>query len=304
LTDIDLNLLLVLHTVLDEGSATRAAARLHVTQSAVSNSLARLRRLLGDPLVVRRAGRLMPTPRAAELRPSLSGGLEQLRAALAGAESPNLTQTRRRFTLACTDFVALILVPRLMAAFARRLPRAALRVVSIDYAVAGNGLATGEVDVLVGLPPTLPPGCFAEPAFRDRMACIVRRDHPVVRRRLTPDGFTRLGHVEVALFGLSTGVDEALARINKARSVVLSISHFGVAPFVILCTDLVATIPRRLAQAFAEKYPIRILAPPVSLPEVALRQVWHVRSAEDAGTVLLRQLVREAGKDQQRARGP
>src|SRR5581483_7520917 len=122
--DMDLNLLLVLHTVLTEGSTTRAAAHLHVTQSAVSNSLARLRRLLADKLVVRSAGRLVPTPRAVELRPLLASGLEQLRAAVAGAPGAGLEQTRRRFTLACTDFVAMILVPRLMAKLSKRLPQA------------------------------------------------------------------------------------------------------------------------------------------------------------------------------------
>ena len=89
LAGVDLNLLVVLQTVLTEGSTTRAAARLHVTQSAVSNSLARLRRLLGDRLLVRSAGRLVPTPRAAELRPLLTGGLEQLQAAIAGAREGN-----------------------------------------------------------------------------------------------------------------------------------------------------------------------------------------------------------------------
>jgi DNA-binding transcriptional LysR family regulator len=150
------------------------------------------------------------------------------------------------------------------------------------------------VDLLVGLPPTLPPGCFAEPAFTDRLVCIVRRAHPTARGRLTIDQFARLGHVEVALYGLSTGVDEALSRESRARHVVLSISHFAVAPFVVLHTDLIATIPRRLARIFAATYPLRILAPPLSLPEPALRQVWHVRSADDPGTLLLRRLVKEA----------
>jgi DNA-binding transcriptional LysR family regulator len=294
LAEFDLNLLLVLHTVLTEESASRAAARLHVTQSAISNSLARLRRLLGDKLVVRSGGRLVPTPRASQLRPLLAGGLEQFQAAIAGTDASHLQRSQRRFTLACTDFVALVLVPRLMAAFSKRLPQASLRVVSIEQAIAGNGLGTGEVDLLVGLPPTLPPGCFAEPAFTDRMVCIVRRHHPVVRSRLTLDSFARLGHVEVALFGLSTGVDEALARLNRARSVVLSIAHFAVAPFVVLHTDLIATIPARLARTFAATHPLRVLAPPLPLPEPALRQVWHVRSVDDPGTVLLRRLVREA----------
>jgi DNA-binding transcriptional LysR family regulator len=294
LADVDLNLLVVLQTVLAEGSTTRAAARLHVTQSAVSNSLGRLRRLLGDRLLVRSAGRLVPTPRAAELRPLLTAGLEQLQGAIAGPGQNGWERTRRWFTLACTDFVALVVVPRLIAALAKRLPHASLRVVSIEHAISANGLGTGEVDLLVGLPPTLPPGCFAEAAFTDRLVCIVRRDHPIGRAHFTLDAFARLGHVEVALYGLSTGVDEALARANRTRTVALTISHFATAPFVVLETDLVATIPLRLARTFAKKYPLRILAPPFSLPRPALRQVWHVRSAEDRGTVLLRRLVREA----------
>jgi DNA-binding transcriptional LysR family regulator len=296
LANIDLNLLLVLHTVLTEGSATRAAARLHVTQSAVSNSLARLRGLLGDKLVVRSAGRLVPTPRAAELRPLLAAGLDQLHAALADAGASSLDRTRRQFTLACTDFVAFAIVPGLMNAFTKQLPQARLRIVSVDYALAGNGLVSGEVDLVVGLPPSVPPGCFSEPAFTDEMVCIVRRNHPSVRTRLATEAFVHLGHVEVTLFGRSTGVDEALARLGKTRNVVLSISHFGVAPIVVLKTNLIATLPRRLAAMFVSNYPLRIVAPPISLPRLALRQVWHARSADDRGTVLLRRLVQNAGQ--------
>jgi DNA-binding transcriptional LysR family regulator len=124
----------------------------------------------------------------------------------------------------------------------------------------------------------------------------VRHDHPTVRGRLTIDSFTRLGHVEVALFDLGTGVDEALARIDKTRNVALSISHFGVAPFVVLQTDLVATIRSRLARAFAASYPLRVLAAPLPLPEPSLRQIWHVRSVDDPGTTLLRRLVKDAAR--------
>ena len=138
-----------------------------------------------------------------------------------------------------------------MAALGKRLPHASLRVISIEQAISGNGLGTGEVDLLVGLPPTLPPACFAEPAFTDWLVCVVRRDHPLGRTPFTLDVFAGLPHVEVALYGLSTGVDEALARANRARTVALTISHFATAPFVVLETDLVATIPLRLARVFA-----------------------------------------------------
>src|SRR5581483_10445513 len=127
LSAIDLNLFLVLHAVLEERSATRAAARLHVTQSAVSNALARLRQLLGDPLVVRHGRGLVPTPRAEQL-------------------APLLRDVADRFTMALADSHQATEASRIAQAFTRRLPQAKLRVVSADYLAATNGLSSGDID--------------------------------------------------------------------------------------------------------------------------------------------------------------
>src|SRR5262245_26987084 len=148
LSALDLNLLQVLETVLTERSVARAARRLHVTPSAVSNSLARLRVVLDDPLVVRHGRGIVPTPRAAALAPVLARLLEELGRAVQH-EAPDPAATSREFTLAIADAGQLILGPQLAAEFAKAMPRARLRIVGIDTLLSSGGLAGTEVDLAV-----------------------------------------------------------------------------------------------------------------------------------------------------------
>src|SRR6059036_3188607 len=150
---VDLNLVLVLHHVLAEGTVVRAAGRLHVTPSAVSNSLARLRDLLGDPLFVRSGRKVVPTPLARELAPQVAATVEKLRVILEARREFSPEACTRSFTLASADNIGIL--PNITARFAQALPRASLRVVTLDHAVASDGLASGDIDVLLGLPPTI-----------------------------------------------------------------------------------------------------------------------------------------------------
>jgi DNA-binding transcriptional LysR family regulator len=305
LSEVDLNLFLVLHTVLKEGSATRAAARLHVTQSAVSNALIRLRRMLGDPLVVRTGRGLVATPRAIALTPLLDGALEQLLAVMSTAHGFEPSRAMRRFTIACSDAVEVVLLPSLASLVERLMPMATLRVVTIDRMVATNGLANGEVDLLVGIPPVLPAGCSAENVYEDDMVCVVRRDHPGFRgKTLTLDAYVSHPHVEVALFGEpDTRVDQALARVQRARRIAVMVSHFSAIPMVVSRTSAIATLSRRLAMALVSGLPLRILKPPISLSPLVVRQIWHARATADEGTRYMRQLVRDAVAAPSRRRG-
>ena len=181
LSSIDLNLFLVLHAVLEERSATRAAARLNVTQSAVSNALSRLRRLLGDPLVVRQGRGLVPTPRAEELQPLLRETTERLSLAL---DRPGFVaaETTRTFTISLSDNYQACYVPRIARAFTARMPRATLRVVSADYLAANDGLARGDIDLAFSPEQALQPGMRSAALFEEHAALVVRRDHPRVAR--------------------------------------------------------------------------------------------------------------------------
>ncbi|MGC4090297.1 MAG: LysR family transcriptional regulator [Polyangiaceae bacterium] len=294
---VDLNLLHALCTVLEEGSATRAAHKLHVTQSAVSNALRRARELFGDPLLVRRAHGLSATPRAQALLPELRAWLEQARRLLSDAPVFEAKRSTRTFRVACADAVAVTLLQPLLRSLGQQAPNASLRLVTLDRLIAEDGLARGEVDLLVGMPPVLPPHHGAELVYRDPLTCIVRKSHPAARRRLTLDVFAALPHVELALFDrVDDSVDRALSRHGRARNVKVALPHFSTVPLAVLETDCVATLSSRIARAFAARMPLTLLKPPLELPPIEIQQVWHERNEHDPAVSFLRGLVREAAR--------
>jgi len=171
---VDLNLLVVLDAVLTERSATRAAKRLGVTQSAVSNALARLRDLFGDPLVVRHGRGLTPTPRAEALAPQVAHWVREVGTLLGEAPPFDAATSRREFTLACADYYGMVVLPPLMEALCKRAPHARLRIVSLEELVGGGGLAH-DVDVHVGRPPAVEAGCHRRPLFEEEFVCLTRQ---------------------------------------------------------------------------------------------------------------------------------
>lgn len=297
LGSVDLNLLHVLATVLQERSATRAARRLHVTQSAVSNALSRARNLFADELVVRVPYGLQPTPRAAALLPALSAWVEDARQLLTPSPTFAPEGSTRTFRIACSDAVALTLLQPILRLLHERAPNARLRMLTLDRLVAEDGLARGQVDLLIGMPPVVPSGHDAELVYTDPMECIVRRNHPGVRVRLSLDAFASLPHVDLALFdSVDDTIDRALAKHGLSRTVQIALPHFSSVPLAVMQTNCVATLSSRIARAFAQRMPLRVLRPPLSLEPIEIRQVWHKRSANDPATQFLREIVRNAAR--------
>ncbi|HTU58850.1 MAG TPA: LysR family transcriptional regulator [Polyangiales bacterium] len=294
LSTIDLNLLVVLEAIVQEQSATRAAARLHVTQSAISSALRRLRELFDDPLMVRTRHGFVPTERALQLAPELERVLSGARALLAPSER-DPTRSARTFSVAATDAVSVVIIPTLLPALRRSMPLARLHMVTLERVVAGQGLARGEVDLLIGIPPSLPAGCSGELLYEDEIVCVTRSDHPSLQRgkRLTLDVFARLPHAEVALFGTADDrVDRALARASRTREIAITVPHFSSIPYAVAHSDCVAVLGRRLANVYAKALGLRIHTPPIPLPGLTVQQVWHQRSAHDPGLARLRELLR------------
>jgi DNA-binding transcriptional LysR family regulator len=297
LSNVDLDLFVVLQAVLEEGSATRAAARLHVTRPAVSNALARLRRLLNDPLVVRTARGLVPTPRAKEIAPLVASALEQLGAVVDNATEFDPSASTKRFTIACSDNEQVTVLPDVIEAFRRQLPLASLRVMNVDQMLATDALATGEVDVMIGTVPTVPPILRAELLFTDRLVCIARKGHEAVKRgRLTSDQLWALSHVDVSLlngrptFG-SRLRDSVHASQGRTARVALTAPNFLFAAASVSRTDWLAVIPATLATALTARLPIQIIEMPIDVPSIPTHLVWHVRSDQDRGGRLLRTLI-------------
>jgi DNA-binding transcriptional LysR family regulator len=300
LTSIDLNLFVVLATVLAERSVTRAAKRLHVTPPAVSNSLARLRELLGDPLVVRSGSGLVATSRAEELSPILAAALEQLQSILDAKRGFLPNESTRTFTLAAADGNQVCDVPSVVAAFARDLPRAKLRIVSADYLVSSDGLATGEIDAafaIEGMP--MSPGCQARPVYQEIGTFVVRRDHPRAREHMTPELFNSLKHIDVQLVLGRTGTGHQIAErafraAGLSRQVVLAVPHFVAAALAAARTDYVAAIPQRVAEALVALLPLKITRPTFEMPRATVTVIWHARTDSDGGAQYFRNLIARA----------
>ncbi|MBK7395897.1 MAG: LysR family transcriptional regulator [Myxococcales bacterium] len=295
LSSIDLNLLVVLHHVLTERSATRAARRLGVTQSAVSNALGRLRDLFDDPLVVRHARGLAPTPRAESLAPRLARLLGEV-GGLLDDQAFEPTTATREFTLACADYYGMVVVPPLAAALRERAPRASLRVVTLEQLVAGGGLAQ-EVDVHVGRPPTLPAGCRVQPLFDERFVCLTRKERGVDGRRMGLRAYAAAEHVRVRVLDSARDpIDTALEARGITRNVALTVPHFSLVPLVVLRTGWVATMSERLARLYAGFLPLALRPPPFSLSARPVQMLWHERTHEDPAARFFRALVLEVSR--------
>ncbi|HEY1697068.1 MAG TPA: LysR family transcriptional regulator [Polyangiaceae bacterium] len=302
LSALDLNLFVVLHAVLEEGSATRAAKRLNVTQSAVSNALARLRGALGDPLVVRRGRGLVATPRAAELAPVVAQAIEHLEAAIDQGKGFTPAETTRTFTIAAADNHQTSEAPRIAAAFTRSLPRASLRMVSADYLAASDGLASGEIDLTFAPSLLVGPGYRGERVFSERAALVVRRDHPRVRGKITPRLFDELGHVDVEVALGKPGVGHHAAErhwrsLGLTRRVAVTVPYFTTAAMMASRTDFVAGLPSRAAKVLCEMLPVKVAPASFALPSIGVSIFWHERTDADPGARFFRRLVADAVKD-------
>ncbi|HEX6277582.1 MAG TPA: LysR family transcriptional regulator [Polyangiaceae bacterium] len=300
LANLDLNLFLVLHTVLSEGSVTRAARKLSVTQSAVSNALAKLRERLGDPLFVRHGRGLVPTPRAEELVPVLRRVMSELEAAVDGAEFCAETTTRR-FTLCWSDAQTTAHLSTLVPLFSQRLPRATLRIVSVDYLLAQNGFATGDVDAAVGPEQVAQPPLLAEPLYEDGVYVVARREHPNVDARLEREHFDAVEFVDVHLAlgrgGMgNTLMTSLLARHGLAWKVGMIVPDFTSAAHATAASDYLAGLPARVARAFCGFLPLKLVELPEFLGGPALKMVmmWHPRTDGDPGARYFRRIVADA----------
>jgi DNA-binding transcriptional LysR family regulator len=293
---LDLNLLLVLDTVLTERSVVRAARRLHVTPSAVSNGLARLRAVLDDPLLIRSGRGVVPTPRAALLAPGLGRALRDLDQAVHG-EGFDPATTDREFTLATADVGQVVKLPRIVAALAVRMPRARLRVLSIDTLVASGGLAGTEIDVLIGAGER-GPGVRVEPLYEERIVLVARAGHRRVRTRVTKTELAALRHVEVQVAPGrgNRPLAASYAALGVARDIAVVVPTFTAAAAVVAGTDLVASLPASLVDVLGPRLALRRITTPLAPVGTPINLLWHERTHQDPALRAFRDVVAQAAR--------
>ncbi len=300
LSGIDLNLLWLLHAVLTERSVTGAAKRLNVTAPAVSNGLARLRAVLNDPLFVRSGRGLVPTPRALELEPVLAQSFQHLQRSLQGGAGFDARTCEREFTLALSDADQVAFLPRLASAFAKRLPQARLRVVSLDTLMATGGLAGESVDLTIG-PPIPEEGVKSEKLYDEAGIYIARRGHPRVKKKLSKEAFNTERHVDMHLLLGKAGaghrfVEDALARAGLVRNIAVTVPTFFAAACVVARTDLISGMPLRVAKALGKSLGIEVLTGPAPPLRFEMAMHWHLRTDQDPAANAFRQVVKTVAR--------
>lgn len=289
---LDLNLLKALDALLDERSVTRAAERLSLTQPAVSGMLTRLRDSFGDPLFVRAQRGIVPTLRAQQLAQpvkQLLGDIELL------LQPPAFDPTSASLTIriAATDYALRAVAVPFLRELRTRAPNIRVALQPVDHQQLPGQLERGDVDLALITPQDTAPGLHEVQLFDERYVCVMRADHPdAVDGAISLERFCALDHVLVSSSGGAFhGVtDEALARIGQSRRVMCSVTSFLVLPELLLATDLIAVVPRRLAVGNAK---LIMLEPPIEIAGFSKTLAWHERSHRDAGQAWVRALLIE-----------
>ena len=288
----DLNLLTTLDVLLTEGSVARAAARLQLSPSAMSRTLARLRETTGDPLLVRAGRGLVPTPRARELREQVGAVVQAAEALLVPAEAIQPAQLDRMFTLRSAEGFVETFGPRLIERVGREAPRVRLCFLQKpdkDSTPLRNEAVDLETGVVVK---TTGPEVRAQALFRDRFIGVVRAGHPLAKDRVTAVRYTRGRHVAVSRQGRAKGiVDDALLAHGLERDSVAIVGGFATAIALARSSDLIATVPERHTEGL--RVGMHAFRLPFPMADITVSLLWHPRMDADPGHRWLRGIVRD-----------
>ncbi|MDE1463420.1 LysR family transcriptional regulator [Spartinivicinus poritis] len=305
LARIDLNLLVSLQVLLEEQSCTRAAERLHLSQSAMSKTLARLRDVFQDPLLVRNAHGMLPTPHAEQLRDPLQTALQHV-SKLLDPPSFNPNISRRHFTLTSIDSAYQLFLPSYFGPLLSKAPN-----IELDYrpwnAQSAHMLTQGQIELGITVKENvsnvpwkstveLPTNLHSQPLTDDYMVCLVRRGHPVLSKksRWSLKTYLKLGHVQAYCEGkYKWMLDFILADQGYERIIAAKVPEFQAALTIIQHSDLIFTGPKQFATYAKQHYPLVELPLPLELPTITYLLTWHERFDEDPGHQWLRQMLVE-----------
>lgn len=298
LESLDLNLLLVFDALASERNVTRAAAKIGLSQPALSNALARLRVLFRDPLFERAGGKMQPTPRARQLLAPLSEAIARLREALETKAAFRPEASEREFLVATNDYVESLLVAPLVRRLRREAPLTALRTVRTEYLFLppADQLQTGEIDLALGFFGNTPhpqSGLLTERLFGGRLVCILRKTHPRAHRRLSLQAFAGIPHVRILYprrehFG---SIDPILRSRGLSRRIAVTVPHYSAIPAIVAQSDLLGVVPETLARQAARRLRLKIFDPPVALPDINVVMAWHERLQFDPAHRWFRELL-------------
>lgn len=292
--DTDLNLLRVFDAVLKAGSVTRAGQNLGLSQPAMSYALRRLRELFKDPLFVRAQNTLLPTPRARDLAAPIAEALDFIRSNVLQDAHFVASDIQREFVLSLTQVGQVLFLPALVQRLPLLAPGAKLRVKSVTGLQLGAALECGEVDIAIGFFPDLPESVYQQRLYEEDIVCICGSNHPTIGEALTLRQYTQHRHAVVeSPMRVHEPIEKELAKLSLKRQVFLVVPDYLSLPGVLERSDLLATVPRTIANALRRFGPIKVVKPPMQISKRTVHQYWHSRYNNDLANKWLRSVVNE-----------
>ncbi|MBN3789572.1 LysR family transcriptional regulator [Burkholderia sp. Ac-20353] len=294
LSKLDLNLFVVFEAIYVKRNLTRAAEVLSITQPAVSNALARLRKTLNDPLFVSTPAGMVPTPMAENIIGRVREALQLLDSSAHEGDVFDPASSTRVFRLSMSDLTEALVLPALGELLQRHAPGMHVRSYYMDRGEVSTALANGSVDIAIDAPPLGDSSLQQAPAVRDRYACMIRHDHPFKGDVLSMDDYLAMGHIHVSSRRKGSGhVDTELARLGHRRTIQMRVQHYMVAPLIAMRGDLALTGPLRLLR----RYPARILELPFEVPDLEYCCFWHRSAERDQANQWLREQLMQLMRD-------
>ena len=290
--DVDLNLLAVFQEVYRERQISNAARRLNLSQSAVSNALARLRRLFGDELFVRTGQGMQPTPFAESLAEPVGAALAQVALALNRRSGFEPSTSTRRFTIAMTDVGEVHFMPALIERCRVLAPHLQISSRRAGSIALKEEMESGRVDLAIGPFEDISEALYQRLLFRQPYVSMVRRGHPLTEGKVDLARFAAAEHLFVdSSESPYDRINQLLEKAGIGASTRFRVPHFTAVPYIIQSSELVVTVPQKLAERAGPPFGLAWITPPLNLPPLQTNMFWHRRYNQDPGNQWLRSLV-------------
>ncbi|GGH91868.1 LysR family transcriptional regulator [Pseudomonas fluvialis] len=291
LNKVDLNLFIVFDAIYSEANLTRAGQIVGITQPAVSNALARLRETFNDPLFVRTAQGMVPTPMAQNIIGPVRNALQLLRVSVQESRTFNPQQANKTYRISMTDLSEAVILPPLFQRLRRQAPLVSIESMLARRRETTKELAAGRLDFAVDAPLNTDPQVRHVKLMEDRYVCALRPGHPLARERISLDDYLSLSHIHISSRRNGLGyVDLALGKMGLQRRIALRSQHYLMASSVLQQTDMAMTVPER----FARRHQMHVLDLPVNgVANLETHLYWHESTDQDPANRWMREQIIE-----------
>ncbi|VWX57762.1 LysR family transcriptional regulator [Burkholderiales bacterium 8X] len=276
LRTLDLNLLLIFDAIYNERSISKAALKLHLSQPTVSNALARLRERLQDELFERSSQGMLPTVRAKTLAEPIRQALDVLERGFRADDQFDFANSDREFVIAVEDYGETIILPRFVDWLAKVAPRIRIRIRPESAALLKGEMRDGSVDLALDYFTLRENGFSNTCVLTETLLSLSRRDHPVVAERLSLETYLSLRHVVLApRTSMMPMIDLALSKRGQKRHIAVTVPHFLSMPMMVQTSDMICTLPRRMAHLYADHFHLKAHTVPLRIPRFPVYVIWH-----------------------------